>query len=162
MSFTLVNFTDLTLDEKKMVLSWRNYPNVKKWMHNQQDISLQEHLEYIEHLKDSQDKLYFVVKKDTQYFGVIDFTTINMQQSSAEFGLYTNPFQKMQGIGKILIETAIHYAFDILKIKTLRLEVMHNNLKALKLYQKYNFKEIYDKVVNNTQVICMELHNEDR
>jgi len=79
-SINLINFTDLTLDEKKMVLSWRNHPDIKQWMYNTNGITIENHLSFIETLKNSKDKQYFIVKKDNEYIGVIDFTNINMIQ----------------------------------------------------------------------------------
>ena len=63
----LINFIDLIYDEKKMVLEWRNNQNIKKWMYTQDDINLESHLNFIDSLKNSKDKLYFLVKKDNIY-----------------------------------------------------------------------------------------------
>ena len=41
-----------------MILEWRNKID-KKWMHTQNDISLEEHLDFIDSLKTIKDKLYF-------------------------------------------------------------------------------------------------------
>ena len=73
----LINFIDLTLDEKKIVLNWRNNSNIKKWMLTTQNIILQDHLNYIESLKLKKDKMYFLVKDTQKYIGVIDFINID-------------------------------------------------------------------------------------
>lgn len=158
----LINFTDMTFDEKKMVLSWRNHPEIKKWMYNNDDISLQNHLAYIESLNNSLDKLYFLVKKDSNYIGVIDFTSINKEKKSSEFGLYANASSKIPGVGRILESICINYAFDILKISVLKLEVFSDNIQVRNLHKKFHFQETIRKIVNNKEVICMELKNEDR
>ena len=44
----LINFTDLSNDEKKIILEWRNNPNIKKWMYTQSDITLESHLNFID------------------------------------------------------------------------------------------------------------------
>lgn len=161
-NINLINFTDLTLEEKKMVLLWRNHPTIKQWMYNSDDILLENHFNFIETLKNCTDKLYFLVKRGDDYVGVIDFTNINKESKSSEFGLYSNPFLKIAGIGRILEEISIVYAFQTLKVSMLKLEVFSDNAQVINLHKKFNFKEITKKIVNNREVICMELKNEDR
>jgi len=156
----LINFTDLTLEEKKMILLWRNNPSIKRWMYNSDDISLENHLAFIKTLKEATDKLYFLVKQNNNYIGVIDFTNINKDTKSSEFGLYANV--DLKGVGKTLLKTICEYGFNNLNLKTLRAEAFTENEKALNLYKRFDFKEIIKKTVNNREVVCMELNNEDR
>ena len=55
----LLNFIDLKLEEKEMILKWRNHPEIRKWMYNQDEIKLEEHLSFIESLNTKEDKFYF-------------------------------------------------------------------------------------------------------
>ncbi len=68
MRLELINFVDMSLDEKKMVLEWRNHPNIRKYMYNRYTISLEEHLNYIESLKNAKDKRYFLVREMKLYW----------------------------------------------------------------------------------------------
>ena len=155
----LMNFTELTLEQKEMVLIWRNSSEIRKWMYSQEEIELNDHLNFIESLKSRKDKLYFLVKKDKEYIGVIDFTEI-IEEESLHMGIYTNP--NIKGNGKILLNKIIDYSFDNLKVKKIYSEVFSQNNKAYELYEKYNFKDISKKTINNKEVICMELNYEDR
>ncbi len=154
----LLNFFNLSLAEQKMILEWRNNPSVRKWMFGQEVIDLKSHINYISSLKNSEDKIYFLVRQFDNYLGVIDFTRITIK--SAHIGLYGNP--DLKGVGTILMKYIIKYGFDKLNVKSLISEVFNYNQKAIKLYQKFNFKEIGRKVINNREVICMELKNENR
>ena len=158
-NINLVNFIDLTLDENKMIIYWRNHTSIKQWMYNNNDITLENHLAFIESLNNSMDKLYFVVKQDNKYIGVIDFTEID--NFEIYFGLYANPNVKIAGIGRILEKICIDYAFNILKKDTLKLEVFSDNIQVRNLHKKFNFKETGTKTINNKEVICMELKNEN-
>ncbi len=154
-NIVLVNFIDLTIEEKKMILSWRNHPSIKQWMYNSNDIALDNHLEFIETLKNCVDKLYFLVKQDNSYIGVIDFTNIDKNSDSSEFGLYTNV--EFKGMGKVLLNCICDYGFNALNIDKLIAEVFAENEKAINLYKKYKFQEVGKKEINNKEVICMEL-----
>ncbi|WP_418179592.1 UDP-4-amino-4,6-dideoxy-N-acetyl-beta-L-altrosamine N-acetyltransferase [Aliarcobacter lanthieri] len=154
----LVNFVDLSLDEKKMILEWRNNKSVREWMYTQDEISMEIHLEFMDSLKLSKDRVYFLVKKDSADIGVINFT--NLFESDIYFGLYANPNTKMLGVGRVLEEISIDYAFNILKVKRLKLEVFEDNIKVRNLHKKYGFKESGEKIINSRKVICMEFKNE--
>ena len=155
-----VNFTELSLDEKKMILEWRNHPNIRQWMFTKESISLDDHLKYIDSLNTKDDRLYFLIKKASKPIGVIDFTNIDHLNKTAEFGLYADP--ALKGIGNQLMESIIDYAFNTLYLKKLIAEVFEQNHAAIKLYKRYNFKKVTMKQVNNRNVIHMELNNENR
>ena len=154
----LMNFTELTLEQKEMVLIWRNSSEIRKWMYSQEEIELNDHLNFIESLKSRKDKLYFLVKKEDEFIGVIDFTQL-VEKKSVHMGIYSNP--KIKGNGKILLNMIIDYSFNNLKVKRIFSEAFAENDKAHNLYKKFNFKNISEKIVNYKKVICMELENDD-
>ncbi len=128
-------------------------------MYNQDEIKLKEHLSFIDSLKSRKDKLYFLVKKEDEFIGVIDFTQL-VEKTSVHMGIYSNP--NIKGNGKILLNKIINYSFNNLKVKRIFSEFFAENDKAHNLYKKFNFKDISEKIVNNKKVICMELENENR
>ena len=143
----LKKFQNLSLKEKKEVLNWRNHQEIRKWMLNKEEISLQKHLKFIDTLKENQ--IYIKVDE----LGVINF---KIYQKYTELGLHKNPLK--QKVGNILLKTAIEYAFEKLQTQKIILYVFEDNIKALHLYKKFGFKEI-DKQQN---IIKMELKNENR
>ena len=152
----LINFIDLSLDEKQMVLEWRNDDSIRKWMFTQAPISLESHLSYIDALPTKEDTKYFLVRENRIYIGVINFMKIDCQKSIAEIGLYAKP--GLRGIGVSLMKAITTYAFNSLHIETLISEVFETNYSAIKLYEKFYFREISRR----ENIIIMELKNEDR
>jgi len=143
-SYKIKNFIDLSEKEKKKILKWRNNPLIAKYMLTK-NISLNEHLKFIDNLKNNNKKRYFLVEN----IGVIYFTLHSNE--IVEIGLYKNP--NKQKVGNKLLKTAIEYAFEELKAKKIILYVFEDNIKAINLYKKFGFKEI-DKQKN---IIKMEL-----
>lgn len=154
MHSTLTNFIDLTPAEKEMVLEWRNHPSIRQWMFTQEEITLSDHLCYINSLPDRKDRLYFLVKQHHEAIGVIDFT--NIQNDQADIGLYAKPY--LRGVGKILMHAIITYGFTELKVHRLISEVFEYNEAAIKLYKKFGF-QLKDKRDN---ILIMELQNANR
>jgi len=149
----LVNFIDLTSNEKEMLLEWRNDSSIRQWMFTKELISLENHLNYIETLVDKKDRVYFMLKEEGKAIGVIDFT--NISKNKANIGLYAKPFLK--GKGEILMSTILDYGFNVLKVKTLISEVLNSNQSAIRLYKKFNFQEIG----REENIIIMERKNEN-
>ena len=160
MHLHLCNFTTLSESQKKMILTWRNHPNVKAYMYNDKEITEAEHFGFIETLKNREDRCYFLVQENKSDLGVIDFSAISKE--SAIMGLYANPTLTQKGIGSRLMEAIVTYAFETLKIQTLKAEVFAENQRAKALYEKFGFCEKERKSVNEKEVICMELTNENR
>ncbi len=133
------DFITLNLDKLKLVWQWRNDESVGQFMLNK-SIKFEEHLNFIEQLKTSKDKKHFLLFKENQAFGVIYFNNITNQ--TCEFGLYAKP--NLKGVGQILMNEIIKYAFENLKVNTLKAYVFKDNRKALKLYQQNHFT-IYDE-----------------
>lgn len=134
MQVILKNF--ITLDKKEIleVFKWRNHTKVAQFMQTK-TFNLKEHLAFLESLKTSSSKHYFLVYEGTNAIGVIDF--IKTQHRNYEFGLYQNP--NLRHKGKILMQEILHYGFSILKADRLLACVYKDNIKAIALYQNFGF-----------------------
>jgi UDP-4-amino-4,6-dideoxy-N-acetyl-beta-L-altrosamine N-acetyltransferase len=157
-NISLINFTQLNQKQKEMILTWRNSPKIKKWMFNSKEITIHNHLKFINLLNVQNDKLYFLLKKESIYIGVLSFTGIT--DEDCKIGIYANP--ELKRVGDTLMKTALNFAFNKLHLKNLIAEVFSDNLRAIKLYKRYNFKEIDKKQIQDRELISMELKNENR
>ncbi|MBK2043934.1 UDP-2,4-diacetamido-2,4,6-trideoxy-beta-L-altropyranose hydrolase [Allofrancisella guangzhouensis] len=110
----LYNFTELNYDESVKVLSWRNDPLIRNNMYSTEEIKLSDHLRFIESLSNRDDKKYFVVRKENNDIGVVDFTQIT-PSDSLHMGLYAKPGVK--GAGHILMNVIVDYSFKVLCVK---------------------------------------------
>lgn len=152
--FELHNFVELDHKDILKVLSWRNNPIIRNNMYNTEEIKLDDHLNFIKYLSNCEDKEYFVVKKDKQDVGVVDFTQI-IPFDSLHMGLYAKP--GVRGAGNILMKAIVTYSFKILGVSKIYAEVFEFNNRAYNLYLKYGFDNIGSKEINNRKVICMVL-----
>jgi len=131
-NLTFENFVTLSKKDLEEVLTWRNDERVRKQMLTKDEISLQQHLQFVESLKSTKEKLYFRVKWKETPIGVIDYYDI--KQNSASWGLYLNPEQMGSGWGLCLGYAVMECGFEVLKLNKLFCVCLKSNEKALRIY----------------------------
>jgi len=136
----LRHFVFLNDAEKEMVRNWRNNKNIRKWFLHSAPITRKEHNHFIQNLKtDERNGHWLVVIKPDTPAGVVYLNRISIDESEAHLGLYANPERHIPGAGDILMGSILKLAFENLKLNTLRLSVLKDNLRAIRLYERWNF-----------------------
>jgi len=136
----LKKFQDLTLEEHKEILQWRNHPDIRQWMFTKKNISLEEHLDFVHNL----DK-----RREYYKYGNIGVLNFKISDKNIEVGLHKNPYR--QNVGALLMQQLLQKVskYD----KKVLLYVYAQNKKALHLYKKYGFSII----AKDKNIITMEL-----
>jgi UDP-4-amino-4,6-dideoxy-N-acetyl-beta-L-altrosamine N-acetyltransferase len=81
-----------------------------------------------------------MVKSDEYgYMGVIYLNRVDLTNKNAYLGVYANPDCQHVGSGHHLLKCLKELAFDKLNLHTLKLEVLRDNKKARRLYEKSGF-----------------------
>ena len=150
----LCNYINLKDDEKRLVLEMRNHSSVRVWMTNREVISKKEHQKFLEGLEDAKTKQYFLVKNKDTIVGSISFVNLEYGEST-NFGIYVNPYIDFQGAGRLLESTAAFYAFKVLNVKKIFLEVFEDNVRAIDFYKRAGFRILNTKEVSQKIVIKM-------
>jgi len=151
----LCNYVNLNENDKIQALNMRNHPEIKKWMHNQDRISEEDHFGFINNLEIDIEKRYFLVKQKGNIIGSINFSKINFD-NSVELGIFTNPFLQLKGLGRLLESAASQYVFAELGVRKIKLEVFLGNERAIRFYNKCGFEFIGTKKTNHQNIMCME------
>lgn len=140
--------------EKKEVLQWRNHPEVAKNLYNQKEISLAEHFAFIESLRQNPKKQYFLLRFCGVGLGSINLSKKNSEE--VEFGFFGNPNLNLSGIGRVLEQVSLVFAFDVLGVRQLTLEVFASNKQVINLHKKFGFQIQGEKLVNGKEVLIMD------
>jgi UDP-4-amino-4,6-dideoxy-N-acetyl-beta-L-altrosamine N-acetyltransferase len=135
------NFVTLSSDDIEYVRSFRNHDEIRKWMYSDDIISLQDHINFINSLKENNRNYYWLVKMEEKYIGVVSLNRIDFKHRNAYLGIYANPFLASGGKGELLIKCIKKLAFDFANLHTLKIEVMDTNEKAMNFYKKVGFSE---------------------
>lgn len=134
---------DFTQCDKELlleILRIRNDPQVAQWMYSQ-NISQNAHFGFVGGLLKEQSERYFVILKDEQIYGVGSLTRLHITHKHGHLGIYTNKSLKVPNKGKQILKIIEHIAFVEFGLHSIFLEVMSENVRALKFYEKYGYEE---------------------
>lgn len=129
----------MTENDLEMVLQWRNAPEVRENMYNNQVISLDEHKKWFQKTLEDKNKKYFIYEKNAEPLGVIAFTDINLESETAAWAFYVGELSK-RGAGVQMEKEALRFAFNDLKLNKLWCEVLSFNEKVIKFHQRFGFQ----------------------
>lgn len=135
----LINFSNLSEDEKEIVRKWRNHPGIRKWMRTDKIIDSKDHLSFIERLKRDSKNFYWMVKSNNENIGVIYLNNLDSKNRNAVLGVYANP--DLKGVGFKLMAALMDLSFGLGCLHSLKLEVREDNRKAINFYLKSGFKQ---------------------
>lgn len=135
----LINFINLTDDEKEMIRNWRNHESVRNMMYSDHIITIEEHSKFIVRLRNESNNFYWMVRNKGKNIGTISLNRVDFKNFNAYIGIYSNP--DLSGKGGLLIECLKFLAFNKAKLHTLKLEVIEGNEKAINFYKKSGFME---------------------
>lgn len=137
----LVLITTVDTELQLKVREIRNEENVRKWMYTDHIISVNEHLGWINRLKQDDKQIVFVVlNEERNPLGVISVNAIDRLHNTAALGNYLTEAAR-GGLGSALEYSLINFVFNQLGMDKLNCEVIEGNDTALKLHKKFLFQE---------------------
>nr|WP_159063818.1 spermidine N1-acetyltransferase [Thaumasiovibrio occultus] len=93
------------------------------------------------HIHDSSERRFIVENSDKEAIGLVELVEINSIHRNAEFQIIIAPEYQGRGYAKSAINKALNYAFTILNLHKVYLNVAVSNDKAISLYVKSGFME---------------------
>lgn len=133
-NFIFVDFTEMDEAMSAKVWECRNHPLVRKNMVNSNLITLEEHNNFLNYLKNNDNKKYYYVtgkKEGGNFIGSINI--IYESQNTVERGIYLHPDYFGRGISKKLTIEFYNYLHSNLGISTIKTKVKKNNIPSNKL-----------------------------
>lgn len=132
--YTFTNFINLDEDLIKQVWQWRNAPEIREYMYNKEIIPLENHLRFVQSLRDREDVAYWLVRKGEEPIGVTNLTDINIEESSAELGYYMLPSKLNSGLGLEFAYNNLLFVFNTeIQCNSLHGAIHRSNTNALVL-----------------------------
>ncbi len=152
-------------DDASFIVEWRNDPEIKKWMFNQEELTIEKHLEWYKKQNASKRIDYIICDtKNNQCIGTVNF--INIKGSQAEAGkMLGNKNYWGGGYAKEAFRLWLNHGFDDLGFKKISVRTMINNNPNIKLNEKLGFKTKEKTIINQSgkayPVLIMEIEKKD-
>ena len=106
--------------------------------------SVEDEAAFLESLEHSTSSVMFVAKKDGRIVGNASFTGMTRERLKhrGEFGISVSKSEWGHGVGSKLLEAVIDFARNTAHAEIIALEVRQDNVRAIRLYEKYGFEKI--------------------
>ena len=121
----------------ELVLTWRNHPNVRRYMYTQHEITLAEHQSWFERSLRDLKKHLFVFEVNHQPLGFLNFKETR-NGGIANWGFYAAP-DAPRGSGRQLGRAALNHAFTQLKLHKINGQALAYNECSIKFHQTLGF-----------------------
>jgi UDP-4-amino-4,6-dideoxy-N-acetyl-beta-L-altrosamine N-acetyltransferase len=131
-----VRLRPMTDADLKLVLTWRNHPDVYQHMYTRNKISFEEHLRWFGGASVDPTRHLLILEVDAMPRGYVNFRCHVTR--AAVWGFYLAP-DATKGTGRLLGEVATSYAFGVLGLETIWGEVLPDNLASQKFHQRHGF-----------------------
>jgi len=126
-------------DDLELVLSWRNDPEVRRYMYTQHKITLDEHQDWFERTQQDQRKQLLIFESDNQPLGFINFSE-SANGGIADWGFYAAP-DAPKGSGRQLGQAALNHAFTQLKLHKVCGRALAFNERSIHFHQSLGFQQ---------------------
>lgn len=122
-----------------MVLSWRNSARIRNLSYNDREITSEEHTAWFESLEKAHDRICMIFEANGTPVGVVQFFDISTTDRKCKWGFYLGVDDLPKGLGTIMGELAISYAFQNLRVDQILGESISHNYASQKFHEKLGF-----------------------
>lgn len=135
---TLANVRPMKEGDLEQVLTWRNHPEVRRYMYTQHEISLEEHTRWFGRVSQDPERHLLVFEIDTTPLGFINIHQI-ATGGIADWGFYAAP-DAPKGTGHALGQAALRYAFDAVGLHKLCGQALAFNERSIRFHLNLGFQ----------------------
>ena len=140
LSINLRKINLCTTAQQKAVRTIRNEPSIRNSMYTDHDISLDEHLNWVEKLKNDKTQIVFIILINDIASGVLSISALDLAHKKSDWAFYLTD-KVRGGLGAALEFSLLNFAFDDLLLEKLNCEVLETNDVIVKLHKKFGFIE---------------------
>jgi len=139
----IVSLERVSSADKKLLLDWRNSPEVSRWMYTDHVISVSEHDQWFERMLTDSSVLYWKIMTDGRPIGSVFLTGIDASSESCAWGIYLADIDvRGRGVAQGACLLSLQHAFHQLKLSVVRCEAIRENIRAIALYESVGYKQV--------------------
>lgn len=147
----------LEIKDAKYMLEWMHDDSVNKYFRfNAKKNTIDTVIEFISaSIEDIQNYHFAVVDDNDEYMGTVSLKNIDNDAMNAEYAIVLRACAQGKGLGKYATESILKFAFVNLKLNRVYLNVLSDNVNAIRMYEKTGF--IYEGEFKNHIMINKKL-----
>lgn len=126
-------------DDLPMILSWRNHPNVRRYMLTQHEIGLVEHMRWFEKARIDHSRCLLLVQDQERAIGYVQFAQVCVG-GIADWGFYADP-EAPKGSGRKIGTAGLTHAFKELHLHKVNGQAFDFNQASIALHTHLGFKQ---------------------
>ena len=123
------------------MLSWMKDPEINQFFRfNGEEMNREKTEWFVQNAKNDTNNAHFaVVDDEDNYIGTVSLKNIDLKARNAEYAI--SMCRKVHGTGASLFATQeiLKYGFENLELERIYLNVLSNNYRAIRFYEKCNF-----------------------
>lgn len=136
---TLGAVRPMTEGDLKRVLSWRNHPEVRRYMYTQHEIAFEEHARWFARASQDPARHLLVFEIDTLPVGFVNIHQI-ASGGIADWGFYAAP-DAPKGAGRALGQAALRYAFETVTLRKVCGQALAFNERSIRFHLNLGFQQ---------------------
>lgn len=120
---------------------WMNdNDTIKVFAHDFRQMTDRDILDFIENSISYSNKHFAIVNRNDEYMGTVSLKNINVKDLNAEYAIVVSPPYRGGLVAYKASQLILEYAFRQLKLQRVYLNVLADNITAIKFYEKFGFK----------------------
>ena len=132
----------LSKKDADFMLEWMRDPElIKNFRSNFEDSTNDTVISFIENsINDENNLHYAIVNNYDEYLGTISLKSINKTDKNAEYAIALRKIAIGKGVAKDATKAILDIAFDRLNLRKVYLNVLEENIRAIRFYEKFGFR----------------------
>ncbi|MEW5919763.1 MAG: UDP-4-amino-4,6-dideoxy-N-acetyl-beta-L-altrosamine N-acetyltransferase [Bacillota bacterium] len=140
-SYNKARLREINENDLEMILRWRNSERVRANMFTDHIITIDEHRQWFQNLKEKDNDVFLIFEYDRTPYGLTCFNQIDKLNYNCFWGFYLGINNPEPGFGTIMAYVSLNYAFFSLEVKKIYGKVFAFNTASIKLFKKMGFHQ---------------------
>lgn len=141
-SLIVIDLRPIESSDRENLRSWRNNPEISKYMYLDHYISKQEHNKWFDKIRHDETKKYWIIYFDGIKAGLVNLYDIDNINQRCSWAFYiANLNTRGKGVGSFVEYFVLDYVFNTLCLNKLICEVFEFNEAVIRMHKKFGFKE---------------------
>ncbi len=154
MHLKLVNILKVNSHDCLILLGIRNEKNIRNNMFHKEIIPINQHLEWVKDLSNSNCKKVFCIYANDLIIGALGYTLIEANVDSCSWSFYISEKSRVLGLAPYLEFSFLEYLFYKQNLNVIYADVLMSNQLIFNLHKKFGFEivtQLEDSVNNSSR-----------